>query len=49
VAKGATPSAGAARPEAQRQRTDRRPGGSGSRKRENEPKSAFATELAKAL
>jgi RNA recognition motif-containing protein len=39
---------GAARTEAPRGRTDRRPSG-GARKRENEPKSAFATELAKAL
>jgi RNA recognition motif-containing protein len=46
LAKGAPP-AGAARPEAPRNRPDRRPGG--ARKRENEPKSAFATELAKAL
>jgi RNA recognition motif-containing protein len=48
AAKGAAP-AGAARPEAPRNRTERRPGGGASRKRENEPKSAFATELAKAL
>ena len=47
AAKGAVPAAGAARPEAPRNRTERRP--SGARKRENEPKSAFATELAKAL
>ena len=46
MAKGAAP-AGAARPDATRNRTERRP--SGARKRENEPKSAFATELAKAL
>lgn len=45
-AKGAAP-AGAARTDAGRNRTDRRP--TGARKRENEPKSAFATELAKAL
>ena len=44
--KGAAP-AGAARPDATRNRTERRP--SGARKRENEPKSAFAAELAKAL
>jgi RNA recognition motif-containing protein len=44
--KGAVPT-GAARPDATRSRTERRP--SGARKRENEPKSAFATELAKAL
>jgi RNA recognition motif-containing protein len=50
AAKGAAPAAGAPRPDAQRQRTERRPaGGSASRRRENEPKSAFATELAKAL
>jgi RNA recognition motif-containing protein len=44
---GSTP-AGAphARPDQQRARTDRR---GGSRKREQEPKSAFATELAKVL
>src|ERR1017187_7944234 len=49
VAKGATPAAaGAVRTEAPRSRPDRRPSG-GARKRENEPKSAFATELAKAL
>jgi len=48
AAKGAAPT-GAARPEAApRNRTERRPSG-GARKRENEPKSAFATELAKAL
>jgi RNA recognition motif-containing protein len=49
VAKGAAPAAGAARAEAPRNRPDRRPSGSAARKRENEPKSAFATELAKAL
>jgi RNA recognition motif-containing protein len=49
AAKGAGPAGAAARPEAAaRNRTERRPGG-GTRKRENEPKSAFATELAKAL
>jgi RNA recognition motif-containing protein len=42
-----TPTA-AARTEGARGRNDRRPSG-GARKRENEPKSAFATELAKAL
>src|ERR1700691_2556092 len=47
-AKGAAP-AGAPRPEVPRNRTERRPSGGGARKRENEPKSAFATELAKAL
>jgi RNA recognition motif-containing protein len=48
--KGAAPAAGAARSEAPRNRPDRRPGGgSSTRKRETEPKSAFATELAKAL
>lgn len=46
VAKGSAP-AGSARTDASRTRTDRRAGG--ARKRENEPKSAFATELAKAL
>ena len=50
LTKGAAPAAGAARPEAPRNRPDRRPtNGAGARKRENEPKSAFATELAKAL
>ena len=50
LAKGAAPSpAGVARPEATRNRSDRRPSGGAGRKRENEPKSAFATELAKAL
>ena len=48
TAKGAAPVAGAPRSEAPRTRPDRRPSG-GARKRENEPKSAFATELAKAL
>jgi RNA recognition motif-containing protein len=49
AAKGAAPAAGAAvRSEGPRTRPDRRPAG-GARKRENEPKSAFATELAKAL
>jgi RNA recognition motif-containing protein len=49
-AKGPAPAAGAARSEAPRNRADRRPSnGAGARKRENEPKSAFATELAKAL
>jgi RNA recognition motif-containing protein len=49
AAKGVANAAGAVvRSEAPRSRPDRRPGG-GSRKRENEPKSAFATELAKAL
>jgi RNA recognition motif-containing protein len=49
AAKGAAPVAGGAvRSEAPRTRPDRRPAG-GARKRENEPKSAFATELAKAL
>src|SRR5271157_2080077 len=47
VAKGGAPAGAAARPEAARNRTERRP--SAARKRENEPKSAFATELAKAL
>ena len=48
--KSAPAAAGAGRPEVARNRTERRPGGSGGgRKRENEPKSAFATELAKAL
>ncbi len=48
-AKGAGPAGMAARPDAAaRTRTERRPSG-GARKRENEPKSAFATELAKAL
>jgi RNA recognition motif-containing protein len=47
--KGAAPASGA-RSEAPRSRTDRRPSnGAAARKRENEPKSAFATELAKAL
>jgi RNA recognition motif-containing protein len=52
VAKGAAPVAGSgsARAEAPRSnRPDRRPTGGGARKRETEPKSAFATELAKAL
>ena len=50
AAKGAAPAAGATRPEAApRSRPDRRPGGGGARKRETEPKSAFATELAKVL
>src|SRR5277367_1022645 len=44
AAKGAAPVAGALRPETPRTRPDRRPA-SGTRKRENEPKSAFATEL----
>jgi RNA recognition motif-containing protein len=48
TAKGAAPAVGAGRPEVARTRTERRPS-SGARKRENEPKSAFATELAKAL
>ncbi len=51
-ARGAAVPAGAARSDASRGgRSDRRPSGSGggARKRENEPKSAFATELAKAL
>jgi RNA recognition motif-containing protein len=48
--KGAPPAAGGpARAEAPRNRPDRRPSGGAARKRENEPKSAFATELAKAL
>jgi RNA recognition motif-containing protein len=49
--KGVAPAGGAARAEAPRSRPDRRPSGGGgaARKRENEPKSAFATELAKAL
>ena len=42
----ATAAAGAARPEQQRNRSERRGGG---KKREHEPKSAFATELAKVL
>jgi RNA recognition motif-containing protein len=46
LVKGA-PAGAAVRMEAPRNRTDRRP--SSTRKRENEPKSAFATELAKAL
>jgi RNA recognition motif-containing protein len=46
MAKGAAPT-GAARPAAPRNRPDRRSGS--ARKRESEPKSAFATELAKAL
>src|ERR1039457_6667935 len=46
--KSAAPVAGGVRSEATRARPDRRPAG-GARKRENEPKSAFATELAKAL
>ena len=45
VASGA-PKSDAAPP---RTRPDRRPTGGGARKRESEPKSAFATELAKAL
>ncbi len=51
AAKGAAPAAGAARSDSPRGggRPDRRPNGGGARKRENEPKSAFATELAKAL
>ena len=48
-AKGAAPAAGGARAEAPRNRPDRRPSNGAARKRENEPKSAFATELAKAL
>ena len=49
MAKGAAPAAGAPRSEAPRSsRPDRRPS-AGARKRENEPKSAFATELAQAL
>jgi RNA recognition motif-containing protein len=51
TAKGAAaPAPGAVRTDAPRtgSRPDRRPS-SGARKRENEPKSAFATELAKAL
>jgi RNA recognition motif-containing protein len=50
AAKGVAPAAGAPRSEAVRSRPDRdrRPSGS-ARKRETEPKSAFATELAKAL
>jgi RNA recognition motif-containing protein len=50
TAKGAAPAPGAARAEAPRSngRPDRRPS-AGARKRESEPKSAFATELAKAL
>jgi RNA recognition motif-containing protein len=47
AARGAAPAGAGARPDANRVRTDRRP--NGTRKRENEPKSAFATELAKAL
>lgn len=42
---GAAPSAPGARPEQQRPRSDRR----GGKKRDHEPKSAFATELAKVL
>ena len=51
TAKGAAPVAGAGRTDAPRNgRPDRRPSGGGAaRKREAEPKSAFATELAKAL
>jgi RNA recognition motif-containing protein len=49
TSKGSTPANGAARAEAPRSnRPDRRPS-AGARKRDNEPKSAFATELAKAL
>ncbi len=49
AAKGAAPASGAARAEAPRtSRPDRRPS-AGARKREAEPKSAFAAELAKAL
>ena len=48
-AKGTAPANGAARTEGARgSRPDRRPN-AGARKREAEPKSAFATELAKAL
>lgn len=55
--KGAAPRAagpgGPARPAGDRPRGDRRTGGpggqAGAKKRDNEPKSAFATELAKAL
>ena len=49
AAKSAVPAAGVARAEAPRSRPERRPGGGGARKRETEPKSAFAAELAKAL
>jgi len=61
AAKGAAPVAGAVRSasgpgggsgagsDGMRGRSDRRPSGGGVRKRDNEPKSAFATELAKAL
>ena len=49
-AKGSAPAAGAPRSDGARNRTERRPSnGAAARKRENEPKSAFATELAKAL
>jgi RNA recognition motif-containing protein len=52
AAKGAAPAAGAARtetPRTSRPDRDRRPSAGGARKREAEPKSAFAAELAKAL
>src|SRR5215831_11936668 len=44
LTKGAV-SNGPARTDAPRNRTDRRPNGAARTKRENEPKSAFATEL----